>query len=63
MGYYADKYKGRGNMYLTTNPKSPYCGYHHLFEIQVTSDSAKTAGEIAISIDQVTNNEPKPLTG
>lgn len=62
MGYYADKYRGRGSMYLATNADSPYCGYHHLIEMHVSTDSVKTAGEIAVGIKEVTNNKPKPIT-
>ena len=60
MGYFADQYKGRGKMYLLTNPKEPFCGYHHYFEMKISADSPKTAGEIQLI---VADNSPVKLTG
>jgi hypothetical protein len=59
MGYYADKYKGRGQMFLATNSDRPYCGFHHLFELHVSSNAAKTAGEVKITIP---DNPTKTIT-
>lgn len=49
MGYWADKYPGRGTVYLGTNAEKPYCGHHHIFEMKTAMDAPKTAGEIAIA--------------
>jgi hypothetical protein len=59
MGYHSNKYKGRGKMFLSTNSDRPFCGYHHIFELKVASDSNKTAGEIKINIP---DNQPKQIT-
>ena len=48
MGYYTYNFRGRGSMYLKTTVDAPFCGYHHKFELQVSSSSQKTAGEILI---------------
>lgn len=31
MGYYADKSRGRGQMYLTTRDEEPFCGKNNHF--------------------------------
>ncbi|CAF0766349.1 unnamed protein product [Brachionus calyciflorus] len=48
MGYYTLNFKGRGSMYLKTTLNAPYCGYHHKFELTLSPNSPKTAGEIVI---------------
>jgi hypothetical protein len=51
MGYYADQYKARGSMYLATNMASPYCGYHHFFELAVSDKSEKNSGDLFLTIN------------
>lgn len=48
MGYFTLNFKGRGSMYLKTTLNSPFCGYHHKFELSVSPSSPKSAGEILI---------------
>jgi hypothetical protein len=59
MGYYADKFKGRGTMFLDTNAETPYCGIHHMFEMTVSANSNKTAGDLVLSFKTDTNNSTK----
>jgi hypothetical protein len=59
MGYNSDKYMGRGKLFLATNSDAPYCGFHHLFEMGIASDSPKTAGEVNLIIPE---NQPKTIT-
>jgi hypothetical protein len=60
MGYDAISYPGRGTFYLLTNGDTPFCGYHHLFEVKLDENSSKTAGEIILQIEK---NSPKAMTG
>jgi hypothetical protein len=62
MGYYADKFKARGTMYLNTNTEKPFCGIHHLFEMTVSSNSNKTAGDLVLSFKANSNNSTKITT-
>jgi hypothetical protein len=52
MGYYANAYKARGRLFLATNSDLPYCGYHHLLEMRLGADAAKTAGEVKITVPE-----------
>lgn len=56
MGYWADKHPGRGNVYLATNADEPFCGHHHVFELKVSDDAPKTAGEVAIAFPTSTTD-------
>ena len=48
-------------MYLQTNAEFPYCGHHHMFEMDINGVSPKTAGDILILIDGEKNNSTKEL--
>lgn len=38
-------------MFVNTNSRSPYCGYHHFFEISINPQSDKTAGDLFLKIN------------
>ncbi len=50
-----------GSMFLNTNPNSPFCGYHHLFEIKVSSQSRLATGDIKLKINSDDSNILKPF--
>lgn len=51
MGYYADRFKGRGSMFLSTMQYAPFCGYHHFFEMSINSKSEKNTGDLILKIN------------
>ena len=48
-------------MYLVTNSEFPYCGYHHMFEVDIDAASPKTKGDLTIAFDAETNNQAKTI--
>jgi hypothetical protein len=51
MGYFSDKYPGRGSMYLKTTGSAPFCGYNYLIEIKISSKSKKTNGDLIFTLN------------
>ncbi|XP_013414568.1 pancreatic triacylglycerol lipase-like [Lingula anatina] len=47
MGYYADKYKVTGNLYLKTISSSPYCGFNYAVEVTLSNS---TKGQVKIRL-------------
>ncbi len=56
LGYYADGFVGTGKFYLATASEFPYCGDQYMFEMKLSGDSPKTAGEISLDLDKETQN-------
>ena len=54
MGYLADNNGEKGSYFLMTLASPPYCGYHYLFEMNISQNSSKTAGEIILKVDPKT---------
>ncbi len=52
LGYYADGFVGTGKFYVATASEFPYCGDQYMFEMQLSNDSPKTAGEISLDLDR-----------
>ncbi|CAG9772850.1 unnamed protein product [Ceutorhynchus assimilis] len=53
MGYYADKSKGRGQLYLSTRDEEPFCAHQYLVQIESTSSSStpvKSYGKIQVTL-------------
>lgn len=61
MGYDSNDFINGGSMFLNTNPSSPYCGYHNLFEFEVSSQSKQATGDITLRINSDSSNILKPL--
>ena len=50
MGYYANDFQATGDHYLTTSDEAPFCSNQYLFEMTVSQNSPKTAGEILLKL-------------
>jgi hypothetical protein len=61
MSYNSNDFVNGGSMYLNTNSASPFCGYHHIFELQVSSESKQATGDITIKINSDSSNIIKPI--
>ncbi len=61
MGYNSNDFVNGGSMYLNTNPATPFCSYHHIFEIKVSPQSRQATGDISIKINADTSNIIKPI--
>lgn len=58
LGYYADAYRTIGTFYLSTVSDAPYCGYLYIIELNLKTDTAKSAGELTVKF----GNEELKLT-
>ena len=56
MGYNSNEFNNRGVMFVNTNSKSPFCGYHNLFELKINDESKTTVGDLTIRIDSNENS-------
>ena len=45
-----------------TTDRSPFCGYHYLFEMNINEKTVKTAGEILYNMDPKTPNSTVAIT-
>ena len=61
LGYYSNQYKARGSYYLATSDKAPYAGTHHFLEFSISSQTAKTAGDVYAFIYTKSENITKIL--
>lgn len=55
MGYYANNFKTTGSFYLSTTAEAPFCANQYLFEMTVSENSPKTAGEITLKLGSETS--------
>ncbi|XP_066149399.1 uncharacterized protein [Euwallacea fornicatus] len=52
MGYYADRSKGRGELYLITREEEPFCAHQYLVKIETSSGAVpvKSYGKIQVTL-------------